>query len=315
MLLRLFRGFEKRVGTHTAAVDWSTTPGRCMIDLPDQQQNGKEINMKKMILTTGVAASILLLAGCSKPGNTQSNSGTSTLAANAPASPAGTNMQAPAGTSPGTAAAPASSTTGTATAGGAMATASSAVSTLVLAMQSGNVKQIENAFTTSTPVQADAVAAEAKLAAIKNQVVQAAQAKLGPQATAIGSLVKKIAPTGGIFPSLSALKNNPLVVKGETAVLNQGKNLASVYFSKIGSNWKIDLQKTLSTYYPDASTAETKLKSITSGFGQATDFLKQVQTGLQNGSITSFTDIETLAAKFEAGGIPGLNKAKSLLHF
>lgn len=270
--------------------------------------------MKKMILTIGVATTVLVLAGCSKPGKTGSAQSNSTPAAGTPAASTALNAPSAPTTTTTTAgntaakAADASASPGTTAATTALASTASAASSvasgIVSALQSGDVTQIENAFTTSTPVQADAVAAEAKLVAIKNQVVQAAQAKLGPQATALGSLVQKIAPTGGIFPTLSSLKNNPLVVKGETAVLTQGKNLASVYFSKVGSNWKMDLQKSLSTYYPDATTAESKLKSMTSGFGKATDFLKQVQTGLQNGSITSFTNIETLAAKFEAGGCP-----------
>jgi|GEM_PF-2081119 len=281
--------------------------------------------MKKMILTIGVATTVLVLAGCSKPGKPDSAQSNSAPAAGTPA--ASTVLNAPGAPTTTTTsadntaakAAGASAASGTSAATATLAStpsaASSVASGIVSALQSGDVTQIENSFTTATPLQAQAVAADAKLVAIKNQVVQAAQAKLGSQATTLSTLVAKIAPTGGIFPTLAALKNNPVVVQGETAVINQGKNLASVYFSKVAGNWKIDLQKTLTTYYPDANTAESKLKSMTSGFGKATDFLKQVQSGLHNGSITSFSDVETLAAKFEAGGIPGLNKAKSLLHF
>lgn len=268
--------------------------------------------MKKMIVILGVATTVLVMSGCSKPGkpdsaanNTAPGAGTSQASSAPPAAPAPTNnTSAAAGTSAATAAS-----------GNAPAAASGATAEIASALQSSDVQQIENVFTTATPAQAQAVVAEAKLVAIKNQVVQAAQAKLGPQAATLSTLVAKIAPTGGIFPSLASLKSNPVVVNGETAVINQGKKLASVYLSKVAGNWKIDLQKTLTAYYPNAGTAEQKLQSMTAGFGKAKDFLNQVQTGLSNGSITSFTDVETLAAKFEAGGIPGLNQAKNLLHF
>ena len=268
--------------------------------------------MKKMIVILGVATTVLVMSGCSKPGkpdsaanNTAPGAGTSQASSAPPAAPAPTNnTSAAAGTSAATAAS-----------GNAPAAASGATAEIASALQSSDVQQIENVFTTATPAQAQAVVAEAKLVAIKNQVVQAAQAKLGPQAATLSTLVAKIAPTGGIFPSLASLKSNPVVVNGETAVINQGKKLASVYLSKVAGNWKIDLQKTLTAYYPNADTAEQKLQSMTAGFGKAKDFLNQVQTGLSNGSITSLTDVETLAAKFEAGGMPGLNQAKNLLHF
>ncbi len=197
----------------------------------------------------------------------------------------------------------------------AASTAEAVTANLTSALKSGNVSRIENAFSTNSTVQAGAVAAEAKVVGIKNQVMQLAGQKLGTEASGLGALVNKIAPAAGIFPTLASLKNNPIVVKGETAIMNQGKNLAAIYFSKNSGQWKVDLQKTISAYYPDAATAESKLQSITAGLGRAKDFLKQVESGLNAGTIKSFGDIQTLAAKFEASSLPVAGTVKNLLHF
>lgn len=250
----------------------------------------------RVIPTVGALALVILLAACSK--SPKANSGApAPQATGSTATPAVPAMPA----MPGTTAASSS--------------AAGVIADLGSALKSGNVAQIENAFSTTTPAEVQAVAAVAKLESVKTQVVQLATQKLGSQASGIGALVEKIAPTSGIFPTLASLKTNPLVVRGETAVLNQGKNLAKVYFAQHAGTWKVDLQKTLGSYYPDAATAASKLSTMTGGFGQASTFLKQVESGLNDGSVKSFGDIETLAAKFETAGLPGVNNVKNLLHF
>ncbi len=252
----------------------------------------------RIIPTVGAVALLILLAACSK--SPKANSGSSSPqtvgSTAAPAASATTSMPAMPGTAPSS-------------------DAAAVVADLGSALKSGNVTQIENAFVTTSPAQAQAVAAVAKLDSVKAQVVQLATQKLGSQASGLGALVEKIAPGGGIFPTLASLKTNPLVISGETAVLNQGKNLAKVYFAQEAGTWKVDLQKTLGSYYPDAATAASKLSAMTGGFGQASTFLKQVESGLNDGSVKSFGDIQTLAAKFEAGSVPGVNNVKNLLHF
>ena len=250
----------------------------------------------RIIPAVSTLALVILLAACSK--SPKANSGTpAPQAVGSSASPATPAMPAMSGT--------------TAASSGQAAV----VADLGNALKSGNVAQIENAFVTTTPAEVQAVAAVAKLESVKTQVVQLATEKLGSQASSLGALVEKIAPTSGIFPTLASLKTNPLVISGETAVLNQGKSLAKVYFAQEAGTWKVDLQKTLGSYYPDAATAASKLSAMTGGFGQASTFLKQVESGLNDGSVKSFGDIQTLAAKFEAAGLPDVNNVKNLLHF
>ena len=250
--------------------------------------------MATRLILAITAATILTTAGCSKSPTAGSAPAPGSASTTATAPSAMRNM-------------PAMST--------AESAAAAVTQTLTSALKSGDVSQIENAFSTNSTVQADAVAAEAKLVSIKDQVTQLAEQKLGSEASGLGALVSKIAPAGGIFPTLASLKNNPIVVNGVTAMMNQGKNLAAIYFSKNSGQWKVDLQKTISAYYPDAATAESKLQSITAGLGRAKDFLKQVESGLHAGTIKSFGDIQTLAAKFEASSLPGAGTVKNLLHF
>lgn len=251
---------------------------------------------KRIIPAVGTLALVVVLAACSK--SPKANSGS-------PA-PQSTNSTA----TPAMSAMPAMPVTTAASSGSA-----SVVADLGNALNSGNVTQIENAYSTTTPAEVQAVAAVAKLDSVKAEVVQLATQKLGSSASGLGAIVAKIAPTSGIFPTLTSLKSNPLVISGETAVLNQGKSLAKVYFAQHAGTWKVDLQKTLGSYYPDAATAASKLSAMTGGFSQASTFLKQVESGLNDGSVKSFGDIQTLAAKFEAAGLPDVNNVKNLLHF
>ncbi len=235
--------------------------------------------MKRIAIT--LTAAVLLLAGCSK--SSSKNAATSSGGG---------------------------ATSGTAT---SMTTsAENALSGIVSAFKSGKASAIKSVFTTSSPAQKALVSAEAKLSSLKNTVEKSI--KFNAPASTISAMVRKIAPTGGIMPTLESLKNSSVVVNGQSAVVNQGKNLSKLFLSKVGSSWKIDLQKTVSAIYPDAATAQTKLQSLTAGLGKATQFLQQVQTGLSNGSIKSLSDIETLAAKFEAGNIPGASSVKNLMN-
>lgn len=233
--------------------------------------------MKRLAIT--VVAATLLVGGCSKSSSNKAASSTGT-----PASGTASSMPA---------------------------TASSALAGIESAFQSGKAPAIESVFSTSSPAQKTLVDATAKLSALKDTVERSI--KFNAPAPAINALVHKIAPTGGIIPTLESLKNSSVVVNGETAVVNQGKSMAKVFLSKVGGNWKIDLQKTISAVYPNASTAESKLQSLTANLGKATQFLQQVQTGLSNGSIKSMSDIETLAAKFEAGNISGASAVKGIM--
>ena len=233
--------------------------------------------MKRLAIT--VVAATLLLGGCSKSSSNKAASSTGTTASG--------------------------------TASSMSTTASSALGDIESAFESGKASAIESVFSTHSSAQKSLVAAAAKLTALKDTVERSI--KFNAPAPAISALVQKIAPTGGIIPTLESLKNSSIVVNGETAVVNQGKSMAKVFLSKVGGNWKIDLQKTISTIYPDASTANSKLQSLTADLGKATQFLQQVQTGLSNGSIKSMSDIETLAAKFEAGNIPGASAVKGIM--
>lgn len=233
--------------------------------------------MKRIAVT--LVAATLLIAGCSK-----SNSNKAASSSGAP-SGAASSMSA---------------------------TASSALSNIESAFQSGKASAIESVFSTSSPAQKALVGATAKLSALKNTVERSI--KFSAPAPAVNSMVQKIASTGGIIPTLASLKQSSVVVNGTTAVVNQGKNLAKLFLSKVGSNWKIDLQKTISAAYPNASTAESKLQSLTANLGKATQFLQQVQTGLSNGSIKSLSDIESLAAKFEAGNMLNTSGVNNLMN-
>jgi hypothetical protein len=233
--------------------------------------------MKRIAIT--IVAATLLVAGCSKSSS------------NKAASSAG-------GASPGAASS-------------MPEMASSALGGIESAFQSGRASAIESVFSTKSSAQKALVDASAKLSALKNTVEKSI--KFNAPSSSISALVNKIAPTGGIIPTLQSLKNSSVVVNGESAVVNQGKNLSKIFLSKVGGNWKIDLQKTISAVYPDASTAQSKLQSLTANLGKATQFLQQVQAGLANGSIKSMSDIETLAAKFEAGNIPGASAVKGLM--
>ncbi len=233
----------------------------------------------------------LLISGCSKSGSQNASSTSSTA-------PAG-------GSSGGSAAAGAM-------VGPAVATAKSAVAGIISALQSGSASAVKSVFATQSPMQKSLVAAEAKLVSLKNTVERSI--RFNAPAPVINGLVSKIAPTGGILPTVENLNNSSVVVNGATAVVNQGKNLSKLFLSKVGANWKIDLQKTISAVYPDASTAEAKLKGLTASLGKATDFLQQVQTGVANGSIKSLSDIEMLAAKFEGGSIPGVANVTNLMN-
>ncbi len=192
--------------------------------------------------------------------------------------------------------------------------AETALTNIVQTIKSGDVSQIENSFAANTPVEKKLVAAVAKMESLKTTVVQAAEKKLGGQSSEIGSLVAKIAPSSGLIPS-AASEKSPLVIQGDNAIVKQGDNLASVYLKQYAGNWKVDLQKTVSSLYPDAATAESKLSALTSGLAKATNFLQQVQTGLNNGSIKSLGDVEKLAGQFEVGGMPGISNVKKMLHF
>ncbi|NNM87003.1 MAG: hypothetical protein HKL95_00620 [Phycisphaerae bacterium] len=192
--------------------------------------------------------------------------------------------------------------------------AETALTHIVQKIRSGDVSQIESSFVASTPVEKKLVAAVAKMESLKTTVVQVAEQKLGGQSSEIGSLVAKIAPTSGLVPT-TASEKSPLVIEGENAIVKQGDNMASVYLKQYAGNWKIDLQKTVSSLYPDAATAESKLGSLTTALAKATNFLGQVQTGLKNGSIKSLSDVEKLAGQFEVGSVPGVNNAKNMLHF
>ncbi len=195
-----------------------------------------------------------------------------------------------------------------------VSSAETALTHIVQQIKSGDASQIESSFAAGTPVEKKLVAAVAKMESLKTTVVQAAETKLGAQASEIGSLVAKIAPTNGLIPT-TATEKSSLVIEGEQAVVKQGDNLASVYLKQYAGNWKVDLQKTVNSLYPDAATAESKLGSLTAALAKATNFLGQVQTGLNNGSIKSLSDVEKLAGQFEVGSVPGLSNVKKMLHF
>ncbi len=235
--------------------------------------------MKRFAITIAVAS--LLIGGCSK-----SNSSKTAASSGSASSSASTGSMA--------------------------STAENAISGIVSAIKSGNISSVESVFTTQSSAQKTLVSAEAKLVSLKNTVEKSI--KFSAPAPAINALVDKIAPTGGIIPTIESLKNSSVVVNGETAIVNQGKNLSKLFLSKVGSSWKIDLQKTISAVYPDASAAEGKLKSLTTNLNKATQFLQQVQTGLSNGSIKSLSDIEALGAKCEAGNVPGVSAVKNLMN-
>ena len=192
--------------------------------------------------------------------------------------------------------------------------AKAALTHIVGVIKSGNVTQIENSFAANTPAEKKLVAAVANVESLKATVMKSVAQKLGSKSSEIGALVAKIAPTSGLIPTASSEKS-PLVVQGERAMIKQGDNLASVYLKPYAGQWKVDLQKTVNSLYPDAATAENKLSSLTTDMGKAAQFLQQVQTGLNNGSIKSLSDIEKLAGQFEVGGLPGASNVKKMLNF
>ncbi len=195
-----------------------------------------------------------------------------------------------------------------------VSSAETALTHIVQKIKSGDISQIESSFAASTPVEKKLVAAVAKMESLKTTVVQAAEKKLGGQSSEIGTLVAKIAPTSGLIPT-TASEKSPLVIEGEHAIVKQGDNMAAVYLKQYTGNWKVDLQKTVNSLYPDAATAESKLGTLTTVLGKATNFLQQVQTGLNNGSIKSLGDVEKLAGQFEVGSVPGVSNVKKMLHF